>query len=70
MLDGFKMFKIIYYFKFYTMKDLKKLTEVKILSKKEQKNVKGGSPIEGECYRHGDCEEGKLCLGGICVHDD
>jgi hypothetical protein len=52
------------------MKDLKKLTEVKILSKKEQKNVKGGSPIEGECYRHGDCEEGKLCLGGICVHDD
>jgi len=48
------------------MKDLKSLIGAKILSKTEQQSVKGGHPVEGECYRNEDCDEGYFCMDTAC----
>ena len=47
------------------MKNLQKLTEAKILSKKEQQSVKGG--YIKECKTNAECWKGFTCYRGICV---
>jgi len=45
------------------MKDLKKMKGVKILSKKEQKAIKGGYACrEPEMW----CPPGSICVDGLC----
>ena len=49
------------------MKDLKNLKGAKMLSKMEQKVIKGGEPYE-ECYFDYDCYPlgGSFCVNGRC----
>lgn len=51
------------------MKNLEKLNGSKILSKKEQQSIKGGSAKDGECRFDSDCEYPKVCRMGACVRD-
>lgn len=47
------------------MKELKNLTGAKMISKKEQKEIKGG--WVRPCVTEKDCPIGYGCLRGICV---
>lgn len=47
------------------MKDLKNLKGAKMISKNEQRTIKGG--VIYRCVTEADCPEGYGCLRGICV---
>ena len=45
------------------MKNLEKLTGVKLLSKKEQQAVKGGLACWGDIFP---CPDGEICVNRLC----